>query len=129
MVEEILLPQPEVVATGRRTGRAELDPHAQEIHASEIEVTLKMGERSKEHAAGRTCARVRRVPGTNIVIGQPISHRIDHMLSGTRANIAIKLFGQGPLRAAPLGQQIEELVKAVPGAVDVASSSRPTFRS
>lgn len=118
-VEGILLDQPEVVATGRRTGRAELDPHAQEIYASEIEVTLAMRERSKEALLAHLRGEFSGISGAQVVIGQPISHRIDHMLSGTRANIAIKLFGKDLYELRRLGQQIEDQVKAVPGAVDV----------
>ncbi len=124
-VEQILLRQPEVIATARRTGRAELDPHAQQVFASEIEVTLDMSRNEKgERGKSELLAVLRRdfesVPGTNIVIGQPISHRIDHMLSGTRANIAIKLFGNDLAELRKLGQQIETLVTDIPGAVDVA---------
>ncbi|TAK38643.1 MAG: efflux RND transporter permease subunit [Lysobacteraceae bacterium] len=118
-VEKILLDQPEVVATGRRTGRAELDPHAQEIYASEIEVTLEMGERGKEELLAHLRNEFSAVAGAQVVIGQPISHRIDHMLSGTRANIAIKLFGKDLYELRRLGTRIEEQVKAVRGAVDV----------
>lgn len=119
-VEGILLEQPEVVATARRTGRAELDPHAQQVFASEIEVTLKMEERSKAEVLSALRQRFASIPGTNVVIGQPISHRIDHMLSGTRANIAIKLFGEDLAELRKLGAQIESLVAEIPGAVDVA---------
>ncbi|MDQ3288669.1 MAG: efflux RND transporter permease subunit [Pseudomonadota bacterium] len=118
-VEKILLAQPEVVATGRRTGRAELDPHAQEIYASEIEVTLAMGERDKQDLLAHLRSEFSGIAGAQVVIGQPISHRIDHMLSGTRANIAIKLFGPDLYELRRLGQQIEDQVAAVPGAVDV----------
>lgn len=118
-VETILLAQPEVVATGRRTGRAELDPHAQEIYASEIEVTLAMKERSKQALLSHLRSEFSGISGAQVVIGQPISHRIDHMLSGTRANIAIKLFGNDLYELRRIGQQIEDQVKAVPGAVDV----------
>jgi CzcA family heavy metal efflux pump len=118
-VEAILLAQPEVVATGRRTGRAELDPHAQEIYASEIEVTLDMRDRSKEALLSHLRGEFSGIPGVQVVLGQPISHRIDHMLSGTRANIAIKLFGRDLYELRRLGQQIEDQVKTVPGAVDV----------
>lgn len=118
-VEAILLAQPEVVATGRRTGRAELDPHAQEIYASEIEVTLAMAERSKAALLAHLRGEFSGIAGAQVVIGQPISHRIDHMLSGTRANIAIKLFGEDLYELRRLGQQIEDQVAAVPGAVDV----------
>ncbi|GAA6167910.1 efflux RND transporter permease subunit [Sessilibacter corallicola] len=124
-VENILLEQPEVVATARRTGRAELDPHAQQVFASEIEVTLDMtrnvnGERSKVELLAELRSNFASIPGTNVVIGQPISHRIDHMLSGTRANIAIKLFGADLAELRELGEEIETLVSGIRGAVDVA---------
>ena len=124
MVEEILLQQPEVVATARRTGRAEQDPHAQDVHASEIEVRLAMGERGKEDLLAALREDLKAVPGTNIVIGQPISHRIDHMLSGTRANIAIKVFGPDLYELRRLAGRIESVVKTVPGAVDVAAEQQ-----
>lgn len=124
-VENLLLAQPEVVATARRTGRAELDPHAQQVFASEIEVTLDMAqaedsERSKADLLADLRQSFASIPGTNVVIGQPISHRIDHMLSGTRANIAIKIFGDELVELRKLGKQIETLVADIPGAVDVA---------
>ncbi len=119
-VENILLEQPEVIATARRTGRAELDPHAQQVFASEIEVTLKMAQRSKDELLSALRQHFASLPGTNVIIGQPISHRIDHMLSGTRANIAIKIFGDELPELRKLGQQIESLVAEIPGAVDVA---------
>jgi CzcA family heavy metal efflux pump len=124
MVEEILLSHPEVVATARRTGRAEQDPHAQDVHSSEIEVRLDMGERDKAELLAALRDDLAAVPGTNIVIGQPISHRIDHMLSGTRANIAIKVFGPDLHELRRLAGQIEALVQAVPGAVDVAAEQQ-----
>jgi CzcA family heavy metal efflux pump len=119
-VEQILLAQPEVVATARRTGRAELDPHAQQVFASEIEVTLEIGERSKAELLAALRSDFATITGTNVVIGQPISHRIDHMLSGTRANIAIKIFGDDLVELRKLGKQVETLVAEIPGAVDVA---------
>ncbi|MEE4381979.1 MAG: efflux RND transporter permease subunit [Pseudomonadales bacterium] len=119
-VERILLDTPEVVATARRTGRAELDPHAQQVFASEIDVTLRMGERGREAMLEDLRSRFAAVPGTNIVIGQPISHRIDHMLSGTRANIAIKIFGPDLFELRRAGGEIEAVVSGVSGAVDVA---------
>ena len=120
MVEEILLRQPEVVGTARRTGRAEQDPHAQDVHASEIDVRLEMGARSKEDLLAALRADFASVPGTNIVIGQPISHRIDHMLSGTRANIAVKIFGPNLHELRRLGERVKTVAEGVPGAVDVA---------
>lgn len=119
-VEEILLSEPEVVATTRRTGRAERDPHAQQVFASEIDVKLQMQERSKEELLTSLRQKFFYLTGTNVIIGQPISHRIDHMLSGTRANIAIKLFGSELYKLREIGAQIESIVKEVPGAVDVA---------
>lgn len=119
-VERILLEEPEVVATARRTGRAELDPHAQQVFASEIDVTLEMDDRSKAALLADLRQSFAAIPGTNVIIGQPISHRIDHMLSGTRANIAVKLFGENLSELRRLGEQIETLVGEVPGAVDVA---------
>lgn len=119
-VERILLEQPEVVATARRTGRAELDPHAQQVFASEIDVTLEMEDRSKSALLADLRQSFAALPGTNVIIGQPISHRIDHMLSGTRANIAVKLFGENLFELRRLGSRIETLVGEVPGAVDVA---------
>ncbi|MFI2810850.1 MULTISPECIES: efflux RND transporter permease subunit [Microbulbifer] len=119
-VEKILLEQPEVVATARRTGRAELDPHAQQVFASEIDVTLVMQEREKDELLASLRQRFAGIPGTNVVIGQPISHRIDHMLSGTRANIAIKIFGEDLFELRRLGKQVESRVAEIPGAVDVA---------
>jgi CzcA family heavy metal efflux pump len=120
MVEEILLRQPEVVTTARRTGRAEQDPHAQDVHSSEIDVRLEMGDRSKEQLLADLRADLASVPGTNIVIGQPISHRIDHMLSGTRANIAVKIFGPDLNELRRIGQQVKTIAEGTPGAVDVA---------
>ncbi|RLJ17757.1 CusA/CzcA family heavy metal efflux RND transporter [bacterium endosymbiont of Escarpia laminata] len=119
-VEEILLSHPEVVATARRTGRAELDPHAQGIHASEMEVTLNMGERSKEALLAALRQDLSALPGMNIVIGQPISHRIDHMLSGTRANIAVKIFGPQLHELRRLAEQVKGVAEGVTGAVDIA---------
>lgn len=119
-VEAILLAQPEVVATARRTGRAPADPHAQEIHASEIETTLVMKERDKAELLAALRADFAALSGMSVVIGQPISHRIDHMLSGTRANIAIKLFGPDLQALRTLGESVRSVAAGVPGAVDVA---------
>jgi len=119
-VEAILLAQPEVVATARRTGRAPADPHAQEIYASEIETTLAMKDRDKAVLLAALRADFASVSGMSVVIGQPISHRIDHMLSGTRANIAIKLFGADLYELRKLGEKVKGIAAAVPGAVDVS---------
>jgi CzcA family heavy metal efflux pump len=119
-VEEILLAHPEVTATARRTGRAELDPHAQFVFASEIDVSLAMRDRSKAALLDALRADLTAVPGTNITIGQPISHRIDHVLSGTRANIAVKIFGEDLFELRRLAERVRGVLADVRGAVDVA---------
>jgi CzcA family heavy metal efflux pump len=119
-VEQILLAEPEVVATARRTGRAELDEHVQGVEAAEIDVGLRESPRSREELLTSLRRGFSTLPGTNVTIGQPISHRIDHMLSGTRANIAIKVFGDdlGTLRR--LGGRVRDAVSKVPGVVDLS---------
>ncbi|MAY55129.1 MAG: CusA/CzcA family heavy metal efflux RND transporter [Gammaproteobacteria bacterium] len=123
-VEQILLAQPEVVATTRRTGRAELDPHAQQVFASEVDVILDVTSSERPALMERLRQEFAVLPGTNVVIGQPLSHRIDHMLSGTRANIAIKLFGPDLFELRRIGREIETLAASVPGAVDVAMDAQ-----
>ena len=118
-VEAVMLSHPEVVATARRTGRSPGDPHAMEIHASEIEASLEIKERSKEAFLAALRADLATISGLNVVIGQPISHRIDHMLSGTRANIAIKIFGPDLYELRRIGEQVKTQAKEVAGAVDV----------
>jgi CzcA family heavy metal efflux pump len=124
MVEQILLSHPEVVATARRTGRAEGDPHAMDVSASEMEVTLKMGERSKADFLAALRADLATVPGTQIVVGQPISHRIDHMLSGSRSNIAVKIFGPDLGELRRLTAAIKAVVSNIEGAVDVTDEQQ-----
>lgn len=125
MVEEILLAEPEVVATARRTGRAELDEHAQDVNASEMEVSLKMKDRGKDELLADLRRKLSAVPGTNVTIGQPISHRIDHMLSGTRANIAVKIFGDDLRTLRRLGEQVRTVMAGVEGTADVALEQQP----
>ena len=119
-VEQILLSQPEVVATARRTGRAEYDEHVQGVEAAEIDVGLRETARSRDALLTDLRRGFATLPGTNVTIGQPISHRIDHMLSGTRANIAVKVFGDdlGTLRR--LGERVREVTSRVPGVVDLS---------
>ncbi|CAG0978049.1 Cobalt-zinc-cadmium resistance protein CzcA [Rhodocyclaceae bacterium] len=119
LVEEVLLAHPEVVATARRTGRSPLDPHALDVHQSEIEVSLKMGKRSKSDFLAALRADFALLPGVQVVVGQPISHRIDHMLSGTRANIAVKIFGPDLQELRKLAGQVKGVMAEVEGAVDV----------
>ena len=119
-VEALLLEQPEVVATARRTGRAELDEHAQVVSASEIEVVLQMGDRSMEAFLADLRSSFTSLPGMNVTIGQPISHRIDHMLSGTRANIAIKLFGPNLYDLRRHAETIRGAIEGTEGLVDLS---------
>jgi CzcA family heavy metal efflux pump len=119
-VEQILLSQPEVVATARRTGRAEYDEHVQGVEAAEIDVGLRETGRSREALLADLRRGFSTLPGTNVTIGQPISHRIDHMLSGTRANIAVKIFGDDLATLRRLGEHVRDVVTKVPGAVDLS---------
>ncbi len=119
LVEETLLAQPEVVSVARRTGRAELDEHAQGVEAAEIDVSFVLRDRSREAFLEALRRDLSLVPGMNITIGQPISHRIDHMLSGTRANIAVKIFGEDLYRLRALAQQVRDAMSAVDGVVDL----------
>lgn len=124
VVETVLLSHPEVIATARRTGRSPLDPHALDVHQSEIEVTLQMQQRSKEAFLSALREDFAQLAGLQIVIGQPISHRIDHMLSGTRANIAIKLFGDDQIELRQQAEKIKAVIQQVPGAVDVQAEQQ-----
>jgi len=119
-VESILLSQPEVVATARRTGRAEYDEHVQGVEAAEIDVGLRESGRPREELLAELRRQFSTLPGTNVTIGQPISHRIDHMLSGTRANIAVKVFGDdlGTLRR--LGERVRGAMAGVAGVADLS---------
>ena len=119
-VEKILLTQPEVVATARRQGRAEYDEHVQGVEGAEIDVGLRETGRPRAELLAELRRQFSAIPGTNVVIGQPISHRIDHMLSGTRANIAIKIFGDdlGTLRR--LAEGVQEAVSGIEGVADLS---------
>ncbi len=120
-VEEALLSVPEVVATSRRTGRAELDEHAQDVNAAEIDVRLDLGSgREKEEVLADTRAALAQIGGAVFNVGQPLSHRIDHMLSGSRSAIALKVFGEDLEVMRRLAEQIEAIAKDTPGAVDVS---------
>lgn len=119
-VEEILLAQPEISTTTRRTGRAEQDEHAQGVNSSEVEVKLDMKERSQQELLAVLREEFSKLNGVNIVIGQPISHRIDHMLSGTRANIAVKIFGEDHDTLKQLASEVQQEMSTIPGVVDLA---------
>jgi len=120
MVERLLLELPEVDVVTRRTGRAELDEHAQGINAAEIDVPFTLTNKTKEEFFEEVREKLSLVPGVNITLGQPIAHRIDHMLSGTRANIAIKIFGGDLQRLFEIGKSIETSIKTMDGIADVA---------
>lgn len=120
-VEEALLSVPEVVATSRRTGRAELDEHAQDVNAAEIDVRLDLSSgRHKEEVLADTRGALAQIGGALFNVGQPLSHRIDHMLSGSRSAIALKVFGDDLETMRRIAEQIEEIGKTTPGAVDVS---------
>jgi len=119
-VEKILLAQREVVATARRTGRAELDEHVQGVEAAEIDVGLRDSDRPRDELLAELRRHFSTLPGTNVSIGQPISHRIDHMLSGTRANIAVKIVGDDLLTLRKLGEQVRDAMAEVPGVADLS---------
>jgi len=117
-VEQILLAHPAVRSTDRRQGRAELDEHAQGVNAAEVDVTLREGF-EREAMLEELRREFSTLPGTNVTIGQPIGHRIDHLLSGTRANIAVKLFGPDLYQLRQLGGAIRDVMQTVPGVADL----------
>ncbi len=119
MAGEILLSIPEVQTVGRKTGRAELDEHALGVNVSEIEAPIILDKRPKDEILKEIRAKMKVIPGVNIEIGQPISHRLDAILSGTRSNIAIKLFGTDLNRMYGLGNQIKAAIHDVEGVVDL----------
>jgi len=119
IAEDILLSIPEVKTVARKTGRAELDEHALGVNVSEIEAPFELDKRSKDEVLAEIREKMKVLPGVNIEIGQPISHRIDAMLSGTRANIAIKLFGTDLNKMFSLGNQIKASVEGIEGIADL----------
>ena len=130
-LERLLLSVPEVASTARRTGRAELDEHVQGVESAEIDVRLEMKDRSKEDVLREIREKVSLLPGTNVTVGQPISHRIDHMLSGTRANIAVKIFGDDLAVLRGLATQVQAQMAGVRGVVDLSTEMQteiPTLR-
>lgn len=118
-VEMALLNVPEISITTRRTGRAELDEHAQGVNAAEIDAPFVLTERSREEFMADVREKLAGVSGANITIGQPIGHRIDHMLSGTRANIAIKLYGSDLNKLFSLSNEVKASIEGIEGLVDI----------
>ncbi len=119
LAEDILLTIPEIQTVARKTGRAELAEHALGVNASEIEAPFILKGRSKKEVAAEVREKLSVLPGVNIEIGQPISHRIDAMLSGTRANIAIKIFGKDLNQMFKIGNDIKKLISDINGIADV----------
>ncbi len=119
IAEKLILAVPEVKSTGRRTGRAELDEHAEGVHYSEIDVDLKASARPREAVTRHIRENLAVIPGVSLNVGQPISHRIDHLQSGVRSQIAVKLFGDdlGTLRAK--AEEIRNVLSTVAGTTDV----------
>lgn len=118
-VEKILLEIPEIKTVGRKTGRAELDEHALGVNNSEIEAPFVLADRSKDEVIDDIRTRLEEIPGVSIEVGAPITHRIDAMLSGTQANIAIKLFGDDLNKMYSLGNLIKEEISDVKGIADL----------
>ncbi len=130
-LERLMLGVPEVTSTARRTGRAELDEHVQGVESAEIDVRLTMKDRPREAVLEELREKVSLLPGTNVTIGQPISHRIDHMLSGTRANLAVKIFGDDLQVLRQLATQVQAEMAQVSGVVDLSTEAQadiPTLR-
>ena len=131
----MLLTIPEIQTVARKTGRAELDEHALGVNVSEIEAPFELKDRSRSELVAEVREKLGTIVGANVEIGQPISHRIDAMLSGTKANIAIKLFGDDLNRMFSLGNEIKNSIQDIPGIADLnveqqidarSSSSRPS---
>ncbi len=119
IAEKLLLTVPEVISTGRRTGRAELDEHAEGVHYTEIDVDFRKTGRKREQILEEIREKLGQIPGTVLNVGQPISHRLDHLLSGVRAQIAVKIFGQDLDYLRTAAAEIETQMKTVEGIVDL----------
>jgi CzcA family heavy metal efflux pump len=118
IAEGIVANVPEVRSVGRRTGRAELDEHAEGVHNSELDVDLKPSDRSREEVLADIRNRLTALPAS-IIVGQPIAHRLDHMLSGVRAQIALKIYGDDYDTLRALASTLEDKLRSVPGVVDL----------
>ena len=117
--EKLLLSIPEIKTVGRKTGRAELDEHAFGVNSSEFECPFELGKKTRKQLTEEVRQKLAVLPGVNIEIGGPISHRIDAMLSGTKANIAIKLFGSDLNKMYEIGQKIKTSISGVEGIADI----------
>lgn len=119
-VETTMLSIPEVKSTSRKTGRSELDEHAQSVNGAEIDCPFTLDKRSRDEFMKDVRKRMASIRGVNVIVGQPLGHRIDHMLSGTRANIAIKIFGPDNATLLDLGNTVAAAIRGIPGVVDVS---------
>ena len=117
--EELLMQVPEIKTVARKTGRAELDEHAFGVNTSEIEAPFELGKRNRDEFMDEVRDKLKVLPGVSIEIGQPISHRIDAMLSGTQANIAIKIFGNDLNKLYTLGNQVKSTIADIDGVTDL----------
>ena len=117
--EELLMQVPEIKTVARKTGRAELDEHAFGVNTSEIEAPFELGKRNRDEFMDEVRDKLKVLPGVSIEIGQPISHRIDAMLSGTQANIAIKIFGNDLNKLYTLGNQVKSTIAGIEGVTDL----------
>lgn len=119
MAEEAILSVPEIQTVGRKTGRAELDEHSFGVNSSEIEAPFELKDRPQKEVLAELRDKLNTIPGISVEIGQPISHRIDHMLSGTKANIAIKIFGTDLNKLFSLGNEIKSKIEGIDGVADL----------
>ncbi|MFZ5477611.1 MAG: efflux RND transporter permease subunit [Myxococcota bacterium] len=119
LAERLLLSTPEVKSVGRRTGRAEMDEHAEGVHYTEIDADFAEEGREREVVLAEIREKLALIPGVAVNIGQPISHRLDHLLSGVRAEIAIKVFGEDLARLRELGAAVADRIRGVPGLADL----------
>jgi CzcA family heavy metal efflux pump len=120
IAETLLLKVPEVISTGRRTGRAELDEHAEGVHYTEIDVDLKKEGRPREEVLRDIRDKLAVIPGVVVNVGQPISHRLDHLQSGVRAQIAVKLFGDDLATLRAKAEELQNVMRSIAGATDVS---------
>jgi CzcA family heavy metal efflux pump len=119
LAEGLMRQVPEVASTARRTGRAELDEHAEGVHYSEIDVDLKPGKRGREAILDDIRGELDKIPGVTVNVGQPISHRLDHLLSGVRAQIAVKIFGDDLGELRRLAQSARDAMQSIDGVTDL----------
>ena len=124
IAEQLLLSVPEVISTGRRTGRAELDEHAEGVHSTEIDVDFKKSARSREVILSEIRTKLGQIPGIVMNVGQPISHRLDHLLSGVNAQIAVKIFGPDLDQLRLYAAEAEATLKPIPGLVDLQTEKQ-----